>query len=115
VLISFWATWCVPCRDELPLIRDEYLAHRAEGFSVMAINYGDESADTVRKFWRSLNLQPAPFLDPDGSVANAYGVALNNTGLPVSVLVARDGTVSSYEPFPLTKDYLDPALQKILS
>ena len=115
VLISFWATWCVPCRDELPLIRDEYLAHRAEGFSVMAINYGDESADTVRKFWRSLNLQPAPFLDPDGRVANAYGVALNNTGLPVSVLVARDGTISSYEPFPLTKDYLDPALQKVLS
>ena len=115
VLISFWATWCVPCRDELPLIRDEYLAHRAEGFSVIAINFGDESADTVRKFWSSFNLQPAPFLDPDGSVASAYGVALNNTGLPVSALVARDGIISSYEPFPLTKDFLDPALQKILS
>jgi len=114
VLISFWATWCVPCRDELPLIRDEYLAHRAEGFSVIAINFGDESADTVRKFWKSFNLQPAPFLDPDGSVANAYGVALNNTGLPVSVLVARDGTISSYEPFPLTKDFLDTALAKVL-
>jgi len=115
VLINFWATWCVPCRDELPLIRDEYLAHRAEGLSVVAINFGDESTDTVRKFWSSFDLQPAPFLDPEGRAANAYGVALNNTGLPVSVLVARDGTVSSYEPFPLTKDYLDPALQKILS
>jgi cytochrome c biogenesis protein CcmG/thiol:disulfide interchange protein DsbE len=115
VLINFWATWCVPCRDELPLIRDEYLAHRAEGLSVVAVNFGDESADTVRKFWTKFDLQPAPFLDPDGRAATAYGVALNNSGLPVSVLVARDGTVSSYEPFPLTKDYLDPALQKILS
>jgi cytochrome c-type biogenesis protein len=115
ILISFWATWCVPCRDELPLIRDEYLAHRADGFSVIAVNFGDESAATVRKFWSSLNLQPAPFLDPDGSVANAYGVALSNTGLPVSVLIARDGIISSYEPFPLTRDFLDPALQKILS
>jgi cytochrome c-type biogenesis protein len=114
VLINFWATWCVPCRDELPLIRDEYVAHRAEGFSVIAVDFGNESSDTVRKFWSSLNLQPAPFLDPDGSAATAYGVALNNTGLPVSILVARNGTVSSYEPFPLTKDYLDPALQKIL-
>jgi cytochrome c-type biogenesis protein len=115
VLINFWATWCVPCRDELPLIRDEYVAHHAEGLEVVAINFGDESTDTIRKFWDSRNLQPAPFLDPDGRAANAYGIALNNTGLPVSVLVARDGTVSSYEPFPLTKDYLDPALQKILS
>ena len=53
-------------------------------------------------------------LDPDGHVANAYGVALRSTGLPVSVLVARDGTVSSYEPFPLTKDFLDTALAKVL-
>src|SRR2546426_1156636 len=114
VLISFWATWCVPCRDELPLIRDEYLAHRAEGFSVVAINFGDESSSTIRKFWTGLNLQPAPFLDADARVANAYGVALSSTGLPVSVLVARDGTVSSYEPFPLTKDFLDTALAKVL-
>lgn len=115
VLISFWATWCVPCRDELPLIRDEYLAHRAEGFSVVAIDFGDESAATVRRFWQSMNLEPPAVLDPSGKASTAYGVALTSSGLPVSVLVARDGTVSSYEPFPLTRDFLDPALQKILS
>jgi cytochrome c-type biogenesis protein len=115
VLISFWATWCVPCRDELPLIRDEYLAHRAQGLAVVAIDFGDESAATVRRFWQSMNLDPPPVLDPSGTASTAYGVALSSTGLPVSVLVARDGTVSSYEPFPLTKDFLDPALQKILS
>jgi cytochrome c biogenesis protein CcmG/thiol:disulfide interchange protein DsbE len=114
VLVTFWATWCVPCRDELPVIRDEYLAHRAEGFSVVAINFGDESSSTIRKFWTGLSLQPAPFLDADARAANAYGVALSSTGLPVSVLVARDGTVSSYEPFPLTKDFLDTALAKVL-
>jgi cytochrome c-type biogenesis protein len=115
ILISFWATWCVPCRQELPLIRDEYLAHKAEGLSVVAIDYGNESAATVRSFWKAMNLQPAPILDPDGKASDAYGVALTSTGIPVSVLVARDGTVSSYEPFPLTSDYLDPALAKILS
>src|SRR5207244_535268 len=84
-LISFWATWCVPCRDELPLIRDEYLAHRTEGLEVVAINWGDESAGTVRSFWKRLSLQPAPVLDPDGSASRAYGVTLSSTGLPVSV------------------------------
>jgi len=115
VLISFWATWCVPCRDELPLIRDEYLAHRAQGLEVVAINFGNESPDTIRRFWTSMNLQPPAVLDPYGKASDAYGVDLKSSGIPVSVLVKRDGTVSSYEPFPLTRDYLDPELQKILS
>src|ERR1700674_2033471 len=63
VLISFWATWCVPCRDELPLIRDEYMAHRAQGLAVVAIDFGDESAATVRRFWQSMNLEPPAVLD----------------------------------------------------
>lgn len=114
VLISFWATWCTPCRDELPIIRDAYLAHRDQGLAVVAIDFGDESAATVRTFWKSMGLEPAPALDPNGQASKAYGVALSSTGLPVSVVVARDGTVSSYENFPLTKDYLEPALQKVL-
>lgn len=113
LLVTFWATWCAPCRDELPLIRDEYVAHRNQGFAVVAIDLGDESPDTVKKFWTSMKLRPAPVLDPEGKAADAYGVSLS-TGLPVSVLVAKDGRVSSYEPYPLTADYLDPALAKII-
>ncbi|MEO6795709.1 MAG: cytochrome c biogenesis protein/redoxin [Candidatus Dormibacter sp.] len=113
VLVNFWATWCGPCRDELPLIRDEYLAHRDQGLQVVAIDFGDESADTVRRFWQGLGLQPAPVLDPAGAASQAYGIQLKN-GLPVSVLIGRDGRVNSYQPFPLTRDYLDPALGKVL-
>ena len=65
ILINFWATWCGPCRDELPLIHDEYLAHKAEGLQVVAIDFGNESADTVRHFWQGLGLEPAPVLDPE--------------------------------------------------
>jgi cytochrome c-type biogenesis protein len=114
VLVSFWATWCLPCRDELPIIQQAYLAHRDQGFTVVAIDFGDESAATVRTFWQSMHLQPAPVLDPDGRAGLAYGVTLSTTGLPVSVLVDRSGDVSSYEPFPLTRDYLESALQKVL-
>ena len=113
VLVNFWASWCGPCRDELPLIRDEYLAHRGEGFTVVAIDFGNEAPDTVRRFWQSLGLQPPPVLDPNGEASRAYGIELKK-GLPVSVIIARDGTVSSYEPFPLTRDFLDPALGKVL-
>jgi hypothetical protein len=61
-----------------------------------------------------MQLQPAPFLDPEGRASDAYGVELSR-GLPVSVLIDKDGIVSSYEPFPLTSSYLDPALAKVMS
>lgn len=114
VLVTFWATWCTPCRQELPLISAAYKAHRDQGLAVVAVDFGDESAGTVRQFWDSMGLQPAPVLDPDGRVAQAYGVGLKTTGLPVSVFIARDGTVSTYEPFPLDQPLLDSKLKAIL-
>jgi cytochrome c-type biogenesis protein len=114
VLINFWATWCLPCRDELPVIREAYLQHREQGFTVLAIDFGDESAATVRTFWQSLHLEPAPMLDPDGRASQAYGVTLSTTGLPVSVIVDRSGVISGYQPFPLTRDYLESALKNVL-
>jgi len=82
--------------------------------AVVAIDFGDESAATVRAFWDSMGLQPAPVLDPDGRVADAYGVGLKTSGLPVSVFIARDGSVSTYWPFTLDQDVLDSKLKTIL-
>ncbi len=112
VLVTFWATWCGPCRQELPLISSAYVAH--QGFAVVAIDFGDESADTVRAFWNSMSLQPPPVLDPGGRVANTYGVGLTTSGLPVSVFIARDGSISTYWPFSLDQDVLDAKLKNIL-
>lgn len=114
VLLTFWATWCAPCRQELPLIQSAYRAHHDQGLAVVAVDYGDESAGTVRAFWDSLGLQPPPALDPDGRVADAYGVGLKTSGLPVSVFIARDGTISTYWPFALDQDTLDARLKAIL-
>jgi cytochrome c-type biogenesis protein len=113
VLINFWATWCTPCREELPMIESAYRAHRDQGFTVVAVDYL-ESAGVVRKFWSDLKLETAPFLDPDGRVADAYGVGLSSTGLPVSIFVARDGSVSAFAPWELDPDYLSKQLKAIL-
>ncbi len=114
VLVTFWATWCVPCREELPVIAAAYRTHRGQGFTVLAVNYGQESPDAMRKFWYELHLEPSPFPDPQGHVSDAYGVGLKTTGLPVSVFVARDGTISSYVPFPLDTEFLATRLKEIL-
>jgi cytochrome c biogenesis protein CcmG/thiol:disulfide interchange protein DsbE len=114
VLISFWATWCTPCRDELPRISAAARAHADQGLTVIAIDYGQESLQAVRAFWQQLGLSPAPVLDPDSHVSDAYGVGLKTTGLPVSVFVGRDGLVSAYASFALDADYLNEQLTKIL-
>ena len=113
VLINFWATWCTPCRDELPMISSAYHAYGGQGLVVVAIDF-KESSDTVRQFWNSLHLEPAPYLDADGRIAALYGVGLKTSGLPVSVFVARDGTVSAFAPWALDPTYLDQQLAKIL-
>ncbi len=110
VLITFW----VPCREELPVISAAYQAHRDQGFTVLAVNFGQESAQAIGKYWADLRLEPPPFPDPDGHVSALYGVGLKTTGLPVSVFVARDGTVSRYVPFPLDGEFLATRLKEIL-
>ncbi|MDQ6883360.1 MAG: redoxin domain-containing protein [Candidatus Dormibacteraeota bacterium] len=113
VLVNFWATWCTPCREELPMIVSAYRAHRGQGFTVVAIDY-KESPEVVKKFWEGLNLEPTPFVDPDGRTAAAYGVGLSTSGLPVSVFIARDGTVSAFSPWQLDPDTLAQQLKAIL-
>ncbi len=113
VLINFWATWCTPCRDELPMISSAYRAHGGQGLVVVPVDF-KESADIVRQFWNNLHLEPTPYLDADGRVAALYGVGLKTSGLPVSVFVARDGTVSAFAPWALDPTYLDQQLAKIL-
>ena len=94
VVVNFWATWCVPCRQELPLFATAAREHRAQGLAVVAIDY-QESPEAVRGFWRDLGLDLTPYLDPNGSAARAFGVGLQETGLPLTVLVDRRGTVRS--------------------
>ena len=113
VLVNFWATWCVPCRQELPLLFDAAHAHEAQGLQVLAIDWGNESAPTVRSFWNGLGLPGSPLLDPQGTAARAYGVGLKTTGLPVTVFIDRQGRVRSVD-YALTQSTLDRQLSTIL-
>jgi len=88
IFLNFFATWCGPCREEMPGIDRLFRTHRDNGFVVLAVNL-HESARTVRPFVQELKLSFPTVLDADGSVSREYGVR----ALPVSFLIGRDGTI----------------------
>ena len=90
VLLSFWATWCTVCRDELPALQRLQDRYRAGGFEVLLVNYRETSNDRLRQYLSGLQVNLEAVVDPDGTIAAAYGVDI---GLPVNVLSDRAGKV----------------------
>ena len=88
VLVNFWATWCEPCRDEMPAL--ERLRARLKGrpFELLTVNYGESNARAA-DFIAKLQLSVPVLLDPEKRAAEAWKVK----GLPMTFLVDAAGTV----------------------
>lgn len=86
VLLNFWATWCLECRAELPVLEQLHRDYASRGLTVLALNFREEPV-TVRRYARELGLTMPLLLDPAGTITKSYGVI----GLPVSFLIGRDG------------------------
>jgi peroxiredoxin len=88
VLVNNWATWCPPCKAEMPTLSDYYSEHRSQGFTIIAIEAGD-ALEVVSPFVQSYQLEFPVWLDPNGSSLRAFG----NGTLPNSYVIDRSGTV----------------------
>jgi len=88
-LINLWATWCGPCRAEMPSIERLYQAYRDRGFRVAAVSVDEGGADAVLAFGRQLGLTFDLLHDQSGLIQRAY----RTDGLPQSILIGRDGRV----------------------
>ena len=89
VLINFWATWCVPCRTEMPTIEELYQRYKERGLEVLAINLDLLSTTGVEAFVKEVRVTFRIVLDPSWATARAYRVV----GLPTTYLVGRAGSV----------------------
>jgi cytochrome c-type biogenesis protein len=112
VVVNFWATWCEPCRAELPLLSDAAQRHSVQGVSLVAIDY-EESPEAVKQFWTNLGMTGVPYLDPGGDAAGRFGVGLHSGGLPVTVFIDRKGMVKSYVLGQLDRDRADALIAGI--
>ncbi|MBI5566204.1 MAG: TlpA family protein disulfide reductase [Chloroflexi bacterium] len=110
VLINAWATWCPPCRAEMPDLHAFYLKHQAEGFEMLAVNSG-ESQSVVANFIQQLGFTFPALLDPNKAVLDGLGI----NGLPTSILVGRDGTVKYIHVGGLTPEMINTQLAALIA
>lgn len=88
VLINFWATWCRPCKNEMPYLQQIYDEWSERGLVVLAINIGEQQS-TVEKFLQSNGLSLPVLLDTDQMVAQIYSVRY----IPATFFIDEDGVI----------------------
>ncbi|MDQ2630271.1 MAG: TlpA family protein disulfide reductase [Actinomycetota bacterium] len=109
VLVNFWASWCVPCREEAPALERFQREHAGPKFTVLGIDSRDLTSDGVA-FVEEYGLSYPQLRDGDGDAARDYGT----TGVPENFLVDPAGRVRLLVRGPITEEYLREEVAPLL-
>ena len=107
LMVTFWATWCVPCRKEMPALEELQFKFGDRGLRVIGINFKEDEGK-IRHFAKLLGLSFPLLLDITGSITKTYGVV----AFPTTFLIGRDG-----KPISLAvgeRDWLSDAAMALL-
>ena len=110
VLVNLWATWCPPCKEEMPALQSFYDRHKDEGFVVIAINDGDPTKD-VLQFVKDYRLTFPVWLDP---TYIATEQAFKTRNLPSSFVIDRRGTIRLQWVGGISRKMLDQYVSPII-
>ncbi len=88
VMINFWASWCAPCRQEMPLLNELYQRYERAGFTLFGVNV-EQNPDAAKKFLDTVGVSFPILYDSETTVSRAYNV----NAMPTTVMVDRDGKV----------------------
>ena len=109
VVINFWATWCGPCRTEMPDLQAFYDDHRPQGLELIGVNI-QESPEDVTQYRQMHGISFPPVLDSDGSVTREYLVR----GVPSTFFIDPQGTIRQVQIGPLNRKGLNEKLARTL-
>ena len=109
VLLNFWATWCIPCRQEMPSMEALWNKYRAQGLVVIAIAMDEGPAQRVSLFQQKLNLSFPILLAPNDETGSVYEVS----GLPASYLIDHEGKIISRIIGSL--DWASPEIDRVIA
>ncbi|NOX61493.1 MAG: redoxin domain-containing protein [Chloroflexi bacterium] len=110
VILNFWATWCFPCREEMPLLEKKYQANKDKGLVVVGVNVGESPAQ-VQEFVDNIGVTFPIWLDRDQKVSRQYRVF----GLPSTFFINREGVIESFFLGQLRNAQLKEFLPRILA
>ena len=118
VLLNFWATWCPPCRREMPLLDDIQKEYGARGLSVVGVDLG-ESPETIRAYIKSVGVTYPIWLDdPSQAVPdrtrNVY-TKIGGVGLPTTLFIGRDGVIRGSQVGELSRGVLQNRIKPLLA
>ena len=85
-MLNFWASWCGPCRQEMPLMDELYSQYKDLGFTILAVNV-DENREEAHRFLDKVPVNYPILYDPESSVSELYEVQ----AMPTTVMIDRDG------------------------
>ncbi len=109
VLINAWATWCPPCKAEMPLLNAYYQAHSGDGFALLAVNAG-ESQQLAASFANQNGLAFPVLLDPGSTLLKKMGI----NSFPTSILIGKDGKVKAVHVGIFTAEALEAKMSPLL-
>ena len=88
LILNFWATWCEPCKEEMPSLDNLQVNQELDKIKIFAINIGKENLDKVNKFFLDLNIKNFdPYFDPPTTLAKTFSLR----GVPTSILINKKG------------------------
>jgi thiol-disulfide isomerase/thioredoxin len=89
ILLNFWATWCPPCREEIPSMMKLDKAMVGKPFQIVAVSVDEGGKPVIDSFFKQSGFMLPTYLDPEGKAARSYGV----TGVPESFIIDKNGII----------------------
>ena len=111
ILLNFWATWCGPCKVEIPEFVDLYAQYKDRGFVILGVLAEDTPSREELHAFTTEHRMAYPIFQPSPELEDAFGSIY---ALPTSFLIGRDGSVCGKQLGPVTKETLESSIKALL-